>query len=291
MKLAFGAARMKLATMTTQRPAIESLKSQRVAARGELAVAASNGRTRVARLYQEGAAKIRLPRGPEAEAVLINTAGGLTGGDRLCWDVEVGSGAALTVTTQACERAYRSAGGQAEVRSRLKVHGGGSLAWLPQETILYDRSALCRGLDVELEPGARALILEPVILGRRAHGETVELAHFRDRWRIRVDGKLVHAEEFAIGPAVARQMERTVFGGGSRAFATVLLVGGDAETHVRQLREILGPDGGVSFWHAGGTGKLLARLLAEDGYALRRRLVPALQLLNGQAALPKLWSL
>lgn len=279
--------------MTTVRPAIDSLKSQRVSAHGALSVAASAGRTRVTRLYQEGAAKIRLPRDnrAEAEAVLINTAGGLTGGDRLSWDVEVGDGASLTVTTQACERAYRSAGGWAEVNTRATLRRGASLNWLPQETILYDRSALRRRLEVSLEPGARALILEPVILGRQAHGETVELAHFTDSWRIRAAGRLVHAEQFAIGPAVSRQMARTVFAGGGRAFATILLIGNDAEAYLDPLRDMLGEDGAASIWRIGGTGKLLARLVAEDGYALRRRLVPALELLNGQARLPKLWSL
>jgi urease accessory protein len=293
MKLAFDAREVELADMTLQRPAIDSLQSQRVAAHGALSVAETAGRTRIARLYQEGAAKIRLPHdaGDALQAVLINTAGGLTGGDRLRWEIEVGPGAALTATTQACERAYRSAGGHAEVGARITVREGASLSWLPQETILFDRSALQRRLEIDIEPGARALVLEPIILGRQAYGETVNLAHFRDRWRVREAGRLVHAEEFTIGPAVSRQMERVVFAGGARAFATMLLIGDDAEELVDPVRDILGEDGGVSFWRVGKTGKLLARLVAEDGYALRRRLVPALILLNGQAQLPKLWSL
>jgi urease accessory protein len=292
-KLAFAVGGVKLADMTTQRLAIDSLQSQRVSARGALSVAARDGWTRLARLYQEGAAKIRLPHdaGDGQQAVLINTAGGLTGGDRLRWDIEVGAGARLTTTTQACERAYRSAGGHAEISARIAVRESGALSWLPQETILFDRSALRRSLDIDLEPGARALILEPVILGRQAHGETVELAHFTDRWRIHVGDRLVHAEQFAIGPAVSRQMERVVFAGGARAFATILLIGDDAEAHTEPLRKILDEEGAASFWRVGSTGKLLARLIAEDGYALRRRLVPALQLLSGQAQLPKLWSL
>lgn len=279
--------------MTTQQPAIDSLSSQRVAAHAALSVVAAQGRTRLARLYQDGAAKIRLPREPGdgLQAVLINTAGGLTGGDRLFWEIEVGAGGALTATTQACERAYRSGGGHAAVGTRIVARGDASLSWLPQETILYDRSALHRSLEIDLAAGARALVLEPLILGRGSHGETVHLGHFRDRWRVRVDGRLVHAEEFALGPAISRQMERKVFGGGARAFATILLIDDDAEQALAPLREVLGPDGAASFWRAGRTGKLLARLVAEDGYALRRRLIPALKLLNGQAPLPKLWSL
>ncbi|TIU63331.1 MAG: urease accessory protein UreD, partial [Mesorhizobium sp.] len=49
--------------------------------------------------------------------------------------------------------------------------------------------------------------------------------------------------------------------------------------------------GGASFWSVGRSGKLLARLTAGDGYQLRKRLVPLVELLNGRAGLPKLWSL
>lgn len=278
--------------MTIQSPVVSTLQSQRVAGAGALSVALSQGRTRLVRLREEGAAKIRLPKGRREglEAVLINTAGGLTGGDRLRWDIQAEAGSTLTVTTQACERAYRSAGGDTAVTTRITVTEGASLAWLPQETILYDRSALRRSLDISVAPGARALIVEPVILGRKAHGETVELAEFRDCWRVHDCERLVHAEAFALGPHVAGQMARSVFGNGARAFATILLVGDDAELLLQPLRDIIGAHGGASFWQVGRTGKLLARLIAEDGYALRSRLVPALQLLNGQAPLPKLWS-
>ena len=57
------------------------------------------------------------------------------------------------------------------------------------------------------------------------------------------------------------------------------------------VRDIVGDDGGASAWSVAGTGKLLARLVAGDGYLLRKRLVPLIGLLNGQAGLPKVWSL
>ncbi|TIM59883.1 MAG: urease accessory protein UreD, partial [Mesorhizobium sp.] len=49
--------------------------------------------------------------------------------------------------------------------------------------------------------------------------------------------------------------------------------------------------GDASVWSVKKSGKLLARLFAEDGYQLRKRLVPLVELLNGRAGLPKLWSL
>jgi urease accessory protein len=271
---------------------LKRLASQRVAGTGGLVVAADGGRTRLVRLYQDGAARIRLPRrdAPGIEAVLINTAGGLTGGDRVEWDIEVGAGAALTTTTQASEKVYRSAEGEARVRARASVASGGRLAWLPQETILYDGAALRRRLEIALEPDAQALLVETVVLGRKAHGETVHRGLFREDWRVSVDGRLVHVEALAVGPDISATARQRAALGEATAFATVLAVGGEPQQLLAEVRDICGETGGASAWTVTGTGKLLARLVAEDGYALRSRLVPLLRLLNGRAELPKLWS-
>jgi hypothetical protein len=159
------------------------LAAQRVAARGRLVVRRAAGRTRLARLHQDGAAKIRMPAtlADPLEAVLINTAGGLTGGDRVAWQVEAEAGASVTVTTQACERLYRTGSGRAEVDVRLIAGPGARLAWLPQETIVFDRSAFARRLEADLAEGAEALILEATVFGRLAMGEAVRQANFHDR--------------------------------------------------------------------------------------------------------------
>src|SRR5690606_15039803 len=170
--LACEAGTWNLRGMNAEFRTAELLASQRVRAEGRLTIVQAEGRTRLAELYQEGAAKIRLPRhdGDGIEAVLINTAGGLTGGDRLAWRIGVGENAALTLSTQACEKIYRSAGGAAQVSTAVSVGSGGWLAWLPQETILFNRAALDRTLDIELGHGAEALLVEPVLIGRTAHG-------------------------------------------------------------------------------------------------------------------------
>ena len=271
----------------------EPLSSQRVDAEAELVVGVVAGRTRLRRLHQQGAAKIRLPRlgRDPLEAVLINTAGGLTGGDRLAWRVALGEGSTAVVTTQASEKVYRAASGQAEIDVRLDVAAGAALAWLPQETILFDRSALSRRLEVDLAPGARLLLAETTIFGRTAMGETVRQGLFRDRWRIRSGDRLVHAEDFAVGPEAAVSLASKASLAGDAAMATVLLIASDLEALVEPARRVIGEDGGVSAWSVGGTGKLLARLHAPDGYLLRKRLMPLLALLNDEAPLPKAWSL
>ena len=271
----------------------DTARLQRVTAHGRLAVARSAGRTRLARLYEEGAAKIRLPKvdGDPLEAILINTAGGLTGGDRLAWEVSVGPDAAAVLTTQACVKDYRSAGGTADIACALRVEAGGSLAWLPQETIAYEGSALRRRIEIDLADDARLLMVEATVFGRLAMGERTQAATFHDRWRVRREGRLVHAEDLALGPELARTLAGTAATAGAPVVATVLLIDEDAAAFRDAARAVVGDAGGVSAWSAGGSGKLLARLIAEDSYTLRRRLVPLLELLNGRAGLPKAWSL
>ena len=272
--------------------------AQRVAGRARLFCGKSEGRTRLRRLYQDGSAKIRLPavEGDPLEAVLINTAGGMTGGDRLGWTIEVGAGASASITTQACEKVYRAAADRAETSVGLWVGPGARIAWLPQETIVFNRAAFARTLDVDLAEDAEALVLEATLFGRLAMGERTVQGSFHDRWRVRQGGVLIHGEDFRIGPDIAATLQRPAVTGGALAVATLLLVSPQAEDLLDKVRAIIGDPGiggwgGASFWSVGRSGKLLARLSAGDGYQLRKRLVPLVELLNGRAGLPKLWSL
>jgi urease accessory protein len=263
-------------------------RMQRAFGRGECTVKHRGGETALDRLWQEGCAKLRLPKHDNGfEVVMINSSGGLTGGDDLRWSFAAADHTEMTITTQACEKVYASSGGKANVSTSLAIGRGARLNWLPQETILFNHSSLSRRLCADLAANAELLICEPVLLGREAMAETVETGLFEDRWRIRVDGALVHAEQLRLGPDVAVDANRTAVLNGFRAFATVLLVASDSEEMLEPARKIIGDQGGASFWN----GKLLARLVAENGYELRKRLIPLLSLLNKQATLPKCWTL
>lgn len=264
-------------------------KMQRASGRGECFVKSRDMLTVIDRLWQQGCAKLRLPKAANGdfEVVMINSSGGLTGGDRLDWAFMAQTGCKMTVTTQACEKVYASLGGAAEVSTVLSAASGAHINWLPQETILFDQAQLSRNLTVDLEADATALIVEPVLLGRLAMDETVVSGLFRDRWTIRRDGKTIHSEAFKIGPDMELQTAQAAVLSGAKAFATLLLLDPECERLLEPARAIIGDRGGASFWN----GKLLARLIDEDGYLLRQRLVPLVSLLNKQASLPKCWSL
>ena len=236
------------------------IKMQRAFGRGECVVKMRDGKTVLDRLWQEGCAKLRLPKHDHGfEVVMINSSGGLTGGDDLNWSFRATENTAMTVTTQACEKVYASSGGIASVSASLCIGTGARLNWLPQETILFNQSALSRSLEADLAGGAQLLIAEPVVLGREAMCETVVSGLFEDRWRISLDGTLIHAEQMRLGPDVVAQAAQTAVLNGARAFASVLLIAPDAEALSEPARAIIGDQGGASFWN----GKLLARLIAR----------------------------
>ncbi|WP_128292711.1 urease accessory protein UreD [Afifella aestuarii] len=263
---------------------------QRVEAEARIAFKRDGGVTRLDRLFHQGSVKWRLPHVPAGmppEAVVINTAGGLTGGDRFSVTVEMGEATTAVVMTPACERLYRAAGGVAEIDVHLDLAAGATLYWLPQETIAFEGAACHRRITAEFGDGARLLALESTLLGRRAMGERVTRADLRESWRVRRSGRLIHADELALrGDLAELDSARATLAGGS-AFASLVLVAEDCEPLVDHLRAALGPGGGASAFN----GKILARLVAEDGLALRRHLVPALRILLADCPLPKIWTL
>ena len=267
---------------------------QRARGAGHLRTKQGAGRTRIDALFQEGSAKIRLPHthGQHMEAVLINTAGGLTGGDRMQWSANLAAEGRLVLTSQACERIYRSLGGPAIVQTRLVVGAGAHLDWMPQETILFEHSGLERRIDVELEAGATLTAVEAVLLGRDAMGETAPHAALADHWRVRRQGRLIHAEANRLLPEAAPRESLSLLAG-HRAFATILHVAGSAEAaqaRLQRIRDLLAHARGTVAASAIGE-RLVIRALAPGGLALRRQIVPLLAELSGAGSVPRLWHL
>jgi len=261
---------------------------QRARGEGRVIATLRDGKTRIAGLYQEGCAKVRLPNthSDALQAVLMNTAGGLTGGDRVGWSADAGPGTKLVLTTPACERVYRSIGGDAVVENRLTVREGAHVDWLPQETILFEHSRLDRRLHIDLAEGATLTAVEAVLLGREAMGEAARRARLRDHWQIRRNGRLLHAEATIIAGA-PRERDGLSLLSGALAFATVLHIGPDSERKLAAVRGLLPETGGASVIGE----RLTVRLLASNGLALRRSLSPIIALLSSAGSVPRLWTL
>jgi urease accessory protein len=248
----------------------------------------AGGATRRAHVHEEGALRVRYPGPPadELEAMIVNTAGGTAGGDRFALGFAVGPGARLIVTTAAAEKIYRTLGSPSTIATKLEVAAGGELTWLPQETILFDRARLERTIEVDLAGDARLLMAEATIFGRSGMGETLTEGYLLDRWRVRRDGRLLHAETMRLDGDVAAKLRQAAVAKGGIATASVLLVPGDESiaAAVRDASPQCRGEVGVSAWN----GFAVARLVATDGAALRHDLTCVLSTLRG-APLPRLW--
>ncbi|MFD2174881.1 urease accessory protein UreD [Rhodobacter lacus] len=240
-------------------------------------------------LRQQGSAKALLPHVRDVpEVVFLNTSGGLTSGDTLCYRLDLEGGTRAVATTQAAERAYRAEGEAAQVAVTHALGAGAWLDWLPQETILFDRSNLARETTIRLAPDAGCLMLEAVILGRLAMGEVVNNLHFSDIRRIERAGKVVFFEPLLLNSDIIAKGPRSALLGRARAFATLVLCASGAEDAVGAVRAAL-TEPGVEAAASGFDGKCVVRLLAEDGWPLRKQILKLMHVLRRGAPPPRVW--
>ncbi len=267
-------------------------RSEHQRAFGELVVEMRlrDGRTVLGDLRQDGCMKARFPRPVDiAEIITLNSSGGVVGGDRLRSRLKVGEGAQACFASQAAERFYRALDGDpaAEIRTIVDVAAGGLAEWLPQESILFDRCALDRRLDVTLAQDARFIGVEALIFGRAAMGESVTTARLSDRISVRRAGKLILHEAIRVDGPVADLLDRPAIGAGARAVATLIYVAPDAPARLDLLRAAWDDsDCGASAWN----GMLVGRAVAPDGARLRQAVIAGLAVLRDGRALPRVWN-
>jgi urease accessory protein len=266
-----------------------------IRARGRVALRAHvcEGRTRRASLREEGALRLRFPAetASRLDAVAVNVAGGMAGGDVYEVEIVAQAGAQVTFATASAEKVYRALGAPTRADLRLRAEAGARLAALPQETILFDGARLRRRVEIDLQGDARLVLCDLLVLGRAAMGEEVRTLDWADQWRLRRDGALVWADAARLqGDATAR-LASGATGAGARAFGLVLYAAPDAQSHLEPLRESLAQAGAYAC-EAGAScfdDLLLARFVAPDALGARRAMERALRLLPDGSP-PRSWS-
>jgi len=270
-------------------------RHQRAEGRLAISFARRGENTHLADVYQRSPCRVLFPRpvgGEPPLAVLVNTSGGLAGGDRVSMSVTVEPGAAATVTTQAAEKVYRSLGPDARVETRLVVGEGARLEWLPQESILFEGACLDRRISAKLAPDSRLLACESLIFGRVARGEAMTRGRVREFWHIERGGRLAWVDRFGLLGGIAAQLDGPGFRG-ARALATAIYAGPDAPTMLPLARQVAEEEGGGASLI---NGVLVARLLDANPPYLRDGLARLLGALRRAAfgsptgALP-LWAI
>jgi urease accessory protein len=270
---------------------------QRSEGLARLVLARSARGTHIADLFERSPIRIMFPgiRGaPVEEAVVVNTAGGIAGGDRLEISVTVLADASVTVTSQAAERVYRALSEPALIDTRLKLRQGAQLAWLPQETIVYNGARMRRNTEVEISAGAEMLALEWLVLGRAAHGEEMLGGQIIDGWQVKLDGRLIWADRFRATDDVFPRLRSPALLADFKAIATLIYFGPDAEAWVQFIRA-LAPQLPCHCVTTMVSRLMIVRLAARDAAELKAGLREIL--LNfertraqGPFRVPKMWS-
>jgi len=248
-------------------------------------------------IFQQAPIRIMLPGTTGAaveEAVLINTAGGIAGGDRLQFAVTARPNASIAVTSQAAEKIYRALDEPARIVTLLKACEAAKLAWLPQETIVFNRGRLSRETEIDVSSGAELLALEWLVLGRAALGEEVVGGHISESWRVKKDGRLIWADGFRATDETFPHLHRKALLSNCKAVATLIYFGPQLDARLGFLRDIVAS----LECHCAATsvgGLIIVRFAAKVSSDLRRALQSMLQQFSeelgaGPFRVPKMWS-
>src|SRR5262249_45281747 len=133
---------------------------------------------------------------------------------------------------------YRALGEPARIVTKLKACEGARLAWLPQETISFNRARLSRQTEIELSSGAQLLALEWLVLGRAAHGEPMTGGATTKNRAGRKDGRLIWADCFRATDETFTHLGRKALLSNCKAIGTLIFFGPDLDTRLEFLRNI-----------------------------------------------------
>jgi urease accessory protein len=279
----------------TGRPSDKDL--QRADGCGRIVLRGSENGTCIEDIFERSPIRIMFPRTGDCgveEAVIINTGGGVAGGDRHECSVSALPGTSIAVTSQAAEKVYRALNEPARVTTRLKALESARLAWLPQETIVFNGARLQRTTEIELFSGARLLALEWLVLGRAAHGEVVVGGSITDSWRVKKDGRLIWADSFRITDEIFPHLKRKALLSNCNAIATLICFGPYLDKRFDFLREII-PSLGCNCAATLVSGLIVVRFAAKESSDLKLVLRSFLEqfgpeLGSGPFRVPKMWS-
>jgi urease accessory protein len=174
-------------------------------ARLTLAFTRDSDTTRLTRREHSGPLRVQKPLYPEdpsiCHAIVVHPPGGVVGGDELSVDARLHPGAHALLTSPGAAKWYRANGRVSRQRNALAVDAGGTLEWLPQETIFYDDAHVELDHHVTLAADAAYVGCEILCLGRRASGETFRTGRVTQRTSVRRGGRLLWWEQGTLTPA------------------------------------------------------------------------------------------
>jgi len=251
-------------------------------------------RTILAERTHDGPLVVQKPLYPEGSdpchAIIVHPPGGIAGGDELSLSVSADKGASVLLTTPGAAKWYRSAGTWA--RQGVTFNVGGTLEWLPQETIVFDGALAQTAYDVNLGADACLIGWDIVCLGRTGSGERFARGLFRTSTQVRREGKLLWLERGRIDGG-GRLLASPAGLAGKPVFGTLYACGLKLHQALLQETRKTEPEqgqGAVTLL----PGILLARYLGDSTEAAKRYFVALWRILRpaltGRDAIePRIW--
>ncbi|MBB3213669.1 urease accessory protein [Herbaspirillum sp. Sphag1AN] len=258
------------------------------------------GTTRLTERSHFGPLRVQKPLYPEhpsvCHAIIVHPPGGILGGDILQIDAAVGAQAHALLTTPGAGKWYRANGMTSQQQVALSVAAGGSLEWLPQETIFFNDANVRIRHDVELAADTCYIGADILCFGRTASGESFETGCVGQRTGIRREGKLIWFEQGSL-QAGTHAMQSPLVLGGYSVCATMIAVGKTMNSaFLQQLREETGALAGDGRSGVSQMKQLLVlRYLGHSSQSARHWLMRAWQLIRPElmqrdAVIPRIWN-
>ncbi len=214
--------------------------------------------------------------------MMLNTSGGLVGGDRLRTAVDIGPDAAVALTTASASKAYRSTGAAAIQESIIRIGRGATLEYLPEHLIPHPGSIVHQSLRVEMEAGSRAIIYDAIAAGRIGRGERWDLTELRSETILTRESHPLYISRVRIAPTLQSPSEIGLAQGFDYLGGLIIVADHDAGRTPYQwselsdaidaaLRDSPTVYGGVSELACGGSAvRLMARRAADLNVTVHR---------------------
>ncbi len=134
------------------------------------------------------------PEGAPCHVYLLHPPGGLVGGDQLLLNVTLNAASQVLMTTPGAAKFYRSADAIAEQIQVFHVDKDSLLEWMPQETIIFDKSNARINTQINLKQNSGYIGWEIICLGRSASGEKFSAGCVEQKLQLSINDKPVFIE-------------------------------------------------------------------------------------------------
>lgn len=230
-------------------------------------------KTQLHSLYQQEPLRALFPTHTSSgvmDTVLINTTGGIAGGDHHAISIHMGEKTEGLITTQAAEKIYRSLGLDSEINLSLFLDPESWLEWIPQETILFNNARLRRQSCIHTSSTSRLMAGEILILGRTAHNERIKAGLLHDHREIYRDGKLIWVDALHLEDEIEDVLNHPASFNKACAYAIFNYVSDDSDQYLSYARDLLNEIGVIAAAATCVSSKILVvRWLGYDAMQLR----------------------